>query len=85
MRHLRKMKSLVYAAALLMTSGFLLPLLSNSVVAQSSKGIVVGTITDPSGAVVDGATVKITNKATNVSRETTTSSEGSPNGVGTRT
>ena len=73
MRHLRKMKALAYAAALLMTSGFWLPLFSNSAVGQSSKGFIVGTITDPSGAVVDGATVKITNKATNVSRETTTS------------
>ena len=76
MRHLRKMKSLAYMAALLMTSGLLLPLFSNSVLAQSSKGIIVGTITDPSGAVVDGATVKITNKATNVARETKTSAEG---------
>ncbi len=76
MRHLRKMKSLAYTAALLMISGLLLPLFSNSVLAQSSKGIIVGTITDPSGAVVDGATVKITNKATNVARETKTSAEG---------
>ena len=76
MRHLRRMKSLAYAATLLLTSGLLLPLFSNSVLAQSSKGIIVGTVTDPSGAVVDGATVKITNVATNVARETTTSSEG---------
>jgi hypothetical protein len=76
MRHLRKMKSLAYTAALLMASGLLLPLFSSSVLGQSSKGIVVGTITDPSGAVVDGATVKITNKATNVARETKTSAEG---------
>ena len=76
MRHLRRMKPLAYTVALLMTSGLLLPLLSNSVLAQSSKGIVVGTITDPSGAVVDGATVKITNKATNVARETKTTAEG---------
>jgi outer membrane receptor protein involved in Fe transport len=76
MRHLRKLKSLAYTVALLMTSGLLLPLLGNSVLAQSSKGIIVGTITDPSGAVVDGATVKITNKATNVGRETKSAAEG---------
>jgi outer membrane receptor protein involved in Fe transport len=76
MRHLRNMKPLAYMAALLMTSGLLLPLFGNSVLAQSSKGIIVGTITDPSGAVVDGATVKIINKATNVARETKTSAEG---------
>jgi outer membrane receptor protein involved in Fe transport len=76
MRRLRKMKSLAYAAAVLMISALLLPLFSNSVLAQSSKGIIVGTITDPSGAVVGGATVKITNKSTNVARETKTSGEG---------
>jgi hypothetical protein len=76
MRHLRKMKSLAYAAAVLMISVLLLPLFSNSVLAQSSKGIIVGTITDPSGALVGGATVKITNKSTNVTRETKTSAEG---------
>src|SRR5215510_747797 len=76
MRHLRKMKSLVYAATLLMMSGFVLPLSSSSVLAQSSKGIVAGTITDPSGAVVGGATIKITNKATNVVRETKSGGDG---------
>src|SRR5216683_2430801 len=75
MRHLRRMKSLVYIVAVLMFSASL-PLLSNPVLAQSSKGIIVGTITDASGAVVDGATIKITNKATNVTRETKTSAEG---------
>jgi carboxypeptidase family protein/TonB-dependent receptor-like protein len=76
MRHFRKMKRLAVTVALLMTSLSSLPLLSNFVHAQSSKGIIVGTITDPSGAVVDGATVKIINKATNVARETKTSAEG---------
>src|SRR5512143_1897900 len=76
MRHLRKMKSLAYTAALLMISGLFLPLFSSTVLAQSSKGIIAGTITDPNGAVVDGATVKITNKATNVIRETKTTADG---------
>ncbi|HJZ66650.1 MAG TPA: TonB-dependent receptor, partial [Blastocatellia bacterium] len=76
MRHLRRTKVLAYAAAVLMISALLSPLFSNSVLAQSSKGIIVGTITDPSGAVVDGATVKITNKATNIVRETKTTGEG---------
>src|SRR5258707_92167 len=52
------------------------PLFSSSVLAQSSKGIIVGTTKDPSGAVVDGANIKITNKATNTTRETTTTAEG---------
>jgi len=77
MRHLRKIKWLTYAATFLMMSTLLLPVFSSSsAFAQSSKGIVVGTITDPSGAVVSGATVKITNQSTNVVRETKTSTEG---------
>lgn len=76
MRHLRKMKSLAVTAASLMVAVLLLPAFSSSVLAQSSKGIIVGTITDPSGAVVGGASIKITNKATNTSRETTTGAEG---------
>src|SRR4030095_4046255 len=46
------------------------------VLAQSSKGILVGTITDPAGATISGGTVKITNTSTNVSRETVTASDG---------
>jgi outer membrane receptor protein involved in Fe transport len=45
--------------------------------AQSSKGVLVGTITDPTGAVVTGVTVRITNTATNVTRETISLGEGS--------
>jgi hypothetical protein len=44
--------------------------------AQSSKGIVVGTVKDPNGAIVSGANVKITNTQTGVARETTTSGDG---------
>jgi hypothetical protein len=77
MRHLRKIKWLTCTATLVMISTLLLPpSVSSSALAQSSKGIVVGTITDPSGAVVAGATVKITNQSTNVVRETKTSAEG---------
>ena len=46
------------------------------VLAQSSKGILVGTITDPAGAAISGGTVKITNTSTNLSRETVTASDG---------
>jgi hypothetical protein len=76
MRQLRKMKSLAFTAAFLMAAVLPQPLFSSSVLAQSSKGIIVGTTKDPSGAVVGGASIKITNKATNVSRETTTTAEG---------
>ena len=50
--------------------------LSAIVLAQSSKGILVGTITDPTGSIITGASVKVTNTATNVTRETVTRGEG---------
>jgi Cna protein B-type domain./TonB-dependent Receptor Plug Domain. len=43
---------------------------------QTSKGFVVGTIADPNGASVAGATIKITNTATGVSRETRSQEDG---------
>jgi outer membrane receptor protein involved in Fe transport len=46
-------------------------------VAQTSKGFVVGTITDPNGASIAGATIKATNTATGVTRETTSQQDGS--------
>jgi len=44
---------------------------------QTSKGFVVGTITDPNAAAVPGVTVKITNTATGVTRETISQQDGS--------
>src|SRR5260370_11513344 len=44
--------------------------------AQSSKGVLVGTVTDPTGAVISGATVKATNKSTGVSRDTVSGAGG---------
>src|SRR5262245_61564102 len=46
-------------------------------VAQTSRGTVTGTVTDPKSAVIAGAKVTLTNTETNVSRETTTNGEGS--------
>jgi outer membrane receptor protein involved in Fe transport len=45
-------------------------------VAQTSRGTVSGTVTDPNGAVVGGVTVTLTNAETNVSRTSTTNEEG---------
>jgi hypothetical protein len=61
---------------LLLTTVLLLVAFGPVALAQTSKGAVVGTITDQSGAVISGATVKITNTATNSSRETTTAEQG---------
>jgi len=44
--------------------------------AQNSQGTILGHITDPSGAALDGATVTITNVATSVASATKTSSVG---------
>ena len=47
-----------------------------SLAAQKYTGTIRGTITDPSGAVVSGAEVTVTNRGTGASRTATTSSEG---------
>lgn len=44
---------------------------------QSVQGVITGTVTDPTGAVVPNAAVTITNVGTNISQTTTTNSEGS--------
>src|ERR1043166_1259264 len=44
--------------------------------AQTYQGRILGSVTDPSGAVVSGATVTITNTATGVSRTLTTGAAG---------
>ncbi len=44
---------------------------------QSVQGVITGTVTDPTGAVVPNATVTITNAGTNASQTTTTGSDGS--------
>ncbi len=44
--------------------------------AQGTTGQISGTVTDPNGSVVSGATVKVTNLETNLSRSATTHSDG---------
>jgi hypothetical protein len=43
---------------------------------QGTTGSISGTVTDPNGAVVPGAAVRVTNTATNNSRDSTTGSDG---------
>lgn len=54
-------------------------LIAGSTQAQVLYGAIVGNVTDKSDAAIAGATVKITNKATNQSRETITNADGSFN------
>ena len=44
---------------------------------QTVQGVITGTVTDPTGAVVPNVTVTITNVGTNASQTTTTGSDGS--------
>ena len=53
-----------------------LALTSASTIAQVLYGSIVGGVKDPQGGNVPGATVTITNKATNLVRETTTDAQG---------
>ncbi|MFI5102936.1 MAG: TonB-dependent receptor domain-containing protein [Terriglobales bacterium] len=46
-------------------------------VGQTFRGTILGSVTDPSGAVVAGATVKVRNLATGLERTTVTSGDGS--------
>jgi hypothetical protein len=63
------MRRIILAA--LLVSALALPGL-----AQTFRGAINGTVTDPSGAVIQGATVKATEQATNLDHVTVTSSEG---------
>ena len=51
--------------------------LSTIALAQTFRGTVLGTVTDPSGNVVAGATVKVRNTGTSLERIATTSADGS--------
>jgi hypothetical protein len=43
---------------------------------QSERGTITGVVQDPSGAVIQGARVSVTNAATNVALEATTNQTG---------
>src|SRR5438552_12282360 len=48
-----------------------------NLIAQTFRGTILGTVSDASGAVVSGATVKARNVGTGQERSTTTSADGS--------
>ncbi len=60
----------------LSTVGLLLFAVAGNLMAQTSKGTIVGTVLDANGAAVSGATVNLTNIETGVSRDVITSAEG---------
>src|ERR1700745_2718137 len=60
----------------LLVAVLLVLLFAMSANAQTFRGAINGTVTDPSGAAVPGATVKATEIATNIDHTTVTSGEG---------
>ena len=54
----------------------LIAIMCSPMVAQSERARIIGTVTDPQGAVIPGATVEATNIATGVATKTTSNSEG---------
>ncbi|HEY8184999.1 MAG TPA: carboxypeptidase regulatory-like domain-containing protein [Pyrinomonadaceae bacterium] len=67
----RKFFALGFAAAL-----FLLTLLAGNTSAQTFRGTILGTVTDPNGAVVPDATVTAKNVGTSIERSTSTDQFG---------
>ncbi|MGH9865783.1 MAG: carboxypeptidase regulatory-like domain-containing protein, partial [Candidatus Acidiferrales bacterium] len=71
------MRKLSFFYVVLCVVVFLVSLASVPVsLAQTSKGTVTGTVTDPSGAVIPNAAVTLTQKETNAKRDTTTNGAG---------
>ncbi|MEO8052638.1 MAG: carboxypeptidase-like regulatory domain-containing protein, partial [Acidobacteriota bacterium] len=72
----------MYLASSNFTSGFTrlaiasLVLSSVCMWAQAPTGTITGSVTDPSGAVITGASVTLTNSATNIRRNTVTNDNG---------
>ncbi len=51
-------------------------LVCSTLFAQSTGGRIIGRVADPSGAVLSGVTVTLTNQATGIERTTTTNDSG---------
>ena len=70
------MKSLEHRVLTLACMLILLGACAGSAVAQSTFSTIVGTVSDPNGAVVSGAAVTVTNKGTSATRTAMTDSAG---------
>jgi Carboxypeptidase regulatory-like domain len=67
----RRSVTILVPLLLVLTFGFF-----GSARAQSTFGTLTGTVTDPSGAVISGATISITNKGTQIARTVTSGADG---------
>ena len=76
MRCFAKARSLMSLGAACVALAALLAIAHVPAIAQVIYGSIVGTVTDPMGGAVPGASVKITSLGTNEARTTSTSSAG---------
>ncbi|MGC2659252.1 MAG: carboxypeptidase-like regulatory domain-containing protein, partial [Bryobacteraceae bacterium] len=60
----------------LLQVGIVVSALAGGALAQTTSGLITGTVTDSSGAVIPGARVELTNQATGVQRQATTDGSG---------
>jgi hypothetical protein len=67
---LRKTFFIIFSVICVLAAG------ANSIYAQGTTGQISGTVTDPNGAVVQGASVTVSNQETGLSRTITTSDDG---------
>lgn len=67
---------LLYRLATAVLTSLLLTFLTGTALGQSSSGSVGGTVTDPTGAVITGATVELTNPVSGYSHSVKTDSTG---------
>src|SRR5437867_6808207 len=72
------MKRLEFCISL-MVLVFILSLAATSLKAQETRGSILGRITDPSGALVAGATITATNEATNTGSTARSNEDGNYN------
>jgi len=54
----------------------ILSALAGTLAAQETRGTILGRVTDSSGAIIPGVTVRLTNAATNVTVSTRSNAEG---------
>ena len=76
MKRLRKLKKLASAAIFLLISTLAFPLVAPPAMAQATTGSLQGVVTDPNGAVIEGADVVARHNATGVETKTKTNSDG---------
>src|SRR5689334_12448280 len=70
------MKILRTVMTSVLVTGFLLCFMTTAYSQGTNLGTIRGTVTDPNGAVIPNAAVQVTDKATGISRDVTTDSDG---------